>query len=110
MTNPNALRPMAACNSPTTSIYSHTGLQYQSGFFITALYTHTVPPNYKGRDCLRFPVFDQGHLASRSYHPGGVNVALVDGSVRFIRESIDLDVWKALGTRGGGEVISASSY
>ncbi len=109
VTNPNALRPMAACNNPTTT-YNHTGLQYQSGFFITALYTHTVPPNYTGRDCMRFMFFDQGHLASRSYHPGGVNVAMSDGSVRFIREGIQFPVWQALSTRRGGEVIDTSGY
>jgi prepilin-type N-terminal cleavage/methylation domain-containing protein/prepilin-type processing-associated H-X9-DG protein len=109
LTNPNALRPMAACNNPTPA-YNYTGLQYQGGALITALYTHTVPPNYKGRDCMRALVNDQGHLASRSYHTGGVNVALVDGSVKFVGENIHLSVWQALGTRQGGEVISASSY
>ncbi len=38
-----------------------------------------------------------------SYHPGGVNVALFDGSVRFVSNTIDLKVWKALLTCGGGE-------
>jgi len=38
-------------------------------------------------------------ITSRSYHPGGVNAALMDGSVRAISETIDLSVWRALGTR-----------
>jgi prepilin-type processing-associated H-X9-DG protein len=54
--------------------------------------------------------FDQAHLASRSYHLGGVNVAMADGSVRFIGDRIQLQVWKALGTRCGGEIIDSSSY
>ncbi len=41
---------------------------------------------------------------SRSYHTGGVNSALMDGSVRFVRSSVDRDVWRATGTRAGGEV------
>jgi prepilin-type N-terminal cleavage/methylation domain-containing protein/prepilin-type processing-associated H-X9-DG protein len=45
------------------------------------------------------------HKAARSRHPGGVNVLLGDGSVRFIRNSIDLVTWRALGTMNGGEVI-----
>ena len=45
------------------------------------------------------------HLAARSAHPGGVNVALADGSVRFIRDSIPMENWKALGTRAGGEPL-----
>jgi prepilin-type N-terminal cleavage/methylation domain-containing protein/prepilin-type processing-associated H-X9-DG protein len=45
-----------------------------------------------------------------SYHPGGVNVVFCDGSVRFVKESINTAVWRALGTRKGREVISASDY
>ena len=44
-------------------------------------------------------------ITSRSYHEGIVNVALVDGSTRSISENIDKSVWRALGTRSGGEVI-----
>jgi prepilin-type N-terminal cleavage/methylation domain-containing protein/prepilin-type processing-associated H-X9-DG protein len=42
---------------------------------------------------------------ARSYHPGGVNVAMADASVRFISETINLATFRALGTRAGGEVI-----
>ena len=45
-------------------------------------------------------------VTSRSYHPGVVNVCLMDGSVRSISETIDLAVWRALGTRQDGEVIN----
>ena len=45
-----------------------------------------------------------------SYHPGGVNVAFLDGSVRFIKETINRTTWRAMGTRAGGEVVSASDY
>ncbi|HJZ59734.1 MAG TPA: DUF1559 domain-containing protein [Gemmataceae bacterium] len=44
-------------------------------------------------------------VTSRSYHPGGVNVLLMDGSVRFVRNSIPLTTWRALGTRAGNEVV-----
>ena len=49
-------------------------------------------------------------VTSRSYHPGGVNVLLGDGSVRFVKDSVDGQAWRALGTVGGGEVISADAY
>jgi prepilin-type N-terminal cleavage/methylation domain-containing protein/prepilin-type processing-associated H-X9-DG protein len=42
---------------------------------------------------------------ARSRHTGGVNVALCDGSVRFVTNGIDIRVWQALGTSKGGEVI-----
>jgi prepilin-type processing-associated H-X9-DG protein len=44
------------------------------------------------------------YAAARSYHTGGVNALMCDGSVRFISENIDLtSVWQAIGTRQGGE-------
>ncbi len=45
-----------------------------------------------------------------SYHPGGVNVLMGDGSVRFVKNSISQITWWALGTKANGEVISADSY
>jgi len=45
-----------------------------------------------------------------SYHPGGVNAALADGSVRNFKETVAPNVWMALGTRAGGEVLSSDSY
>ena len=45
-----------------------------------------------------------------SNHPGGANVLLCDGSARFIKSTIDIKTWWALGTRNGGEVISSDSY
>ena len=44
-------------------------------------------------------------MVSRSYHTGLVNVVLMDGSVRAVRSSINLNTWRALGTRAGGEVV-----
>ena len=45
-------------------------------------------------------------INARSYHPGGVNTLLGDGSVRFVKSTIDGMVWRALGTVAGGEVVS----
>jgi prepilin-type N-terminal cleavage/methylation domain-containing protein/prepilin-type processing-associated H-X9-DG protein len=49
-------------------------------------------------------------ITSDSYHPGGVNILLADGSVRFIKDSVNGPTRRALGTIAGGEVISADSY
>ena len=45
-----------------------------------------------------------------SYHPGGINVVMGDGSVKFIKDTINQATWWALGTKAGGEVISADAY
>ena len=47
-----------------------------------------------------------GWFAARSLHSGGVNVALADGSSRLVSDSVDLDVWRALGTRNSSEVVT----
>ncbi len=52
----------------------------------------------------------RGSAPATSNHPGGVNVGFCDGSVKFIKDSINLQTWWALGTRNGGEVVSADSY
>jgi prepilin-type N-terminal cleavage/methylation domain-containing protein len=46
------------------------------------------------------------HCAARSNHPGGVVAGHGDGSVRFYNDSIDLNLWRALATAKGGEVVS----
>jgi prepilin-type N-terminal cleavage/methylation domain-containing protein/prepilin-type processing-associated H-X9-DG protein len=111
-TDPADLSPPAACSNPPFpyGTYGITGLLYQSNSSLTCLYTHSVPPNNPGRDCIQYPYLDRIHLAARSYHPGGVNLALCDGSVRFIKSTININAWKALGTRTAGEVLDASGY
>ena len=45
-----------------------------------------------------------------SLHPGGANFAFSDGSVHFLKQSISLVTYNALGSRAGGEVISSDAY
>jgi prepilin-type processing-associated H-X9-DG protein len=49
-------------------------------------------------------------VTSRSHHKGGVNALFADGSVHAIKSAINWQVWRALGTVAGGEVVSADSY
>ncbi len=47
--------------------------------------------------------------AARSKHPGGVNVGFCDGSVRFIKNSVNVYAWRAVSTKDGGEIISSDA-
>jgi prepilin-type processing-associated H-X9-DG protein len=76
-------------------------------------YSHINTPNKKS--CYFTGSKTAGHptstmIGASSYHPGGVNVALLDGSVRFIKDSISQPTWWALATKAGGEIISSDSY
>jgi prepilin-type N-terminal cleavage/methylation domain-containing protein/prepilin-type processing-associated H-X9-DG protein len=95
------------------------GLQFSDGWgyawYIATLYNHVAPPNWQGWDCgIGSSIMDvpseHGIISARSQHPGGVNVLLGDGSVKFVKDSIAIPVWRALGTRAGGEAISADQY
>jgi prepilin-type N-terminal cleavage/methylation domain-containing protein/prepilin-type processing-associated H-X9-DG protein len=74
--------------------------------------TTAVPPNWifpsAGGDCCPGGAHDWGYglIPPRSMHTGGVNAVFGDGSVRFIRSSIDLLTFQRLGHRSDGQVIS----
>ncbi|AMV40782.1 DUF1559 domain-containing protein [Planctomyces sp. SH-PL62] len=100
--------PPADCDASTYSPLNYRGLQYYRATQFLHVYSHTIPPNYKGFDCTD-AVAGAAHMAARSFHSGGVNVGLADGSVRFVKDSVSIDTWRALGTKGAGEIISADS-
>ena len=69
-------------------------------------YTHSQMPNK--RSCTHGDFGRAGDLvAASSQHPGGVNVLLADGSVRFVKSTINYLTWYALATPNGGEAISS---
>jgi prepilin-type processing-associated H-X9-DG protein len=78
-------------------------------------YNHFMPPNCFACDSTT-DGNTQGYAGipdafpPASNHPGGINLSFADGSVRFIKNSIGLQVWWALGTRSGGEILSSDSY
>ncbi len=70
-------------------------------------FRNTPPPAYPGDTT---PAVNGDTYAARSRHPGGVNAVFADGSVRFIKDSINLPTWRALSTTQGNEVISSDAY
>ena len=66
-------------------------------------YQHYLPPNSNIPD---MGTCGWGIFGARSNHTGGVNVCFCDGSVRFIRDSIDLEPWRAYASRNGNDVIN----
>jgi prepilin-type N-terminal cleavage/methylation domain-containing protein/prepilin-type processing-associated H-X9-DG protein len=81
--------------------YSNVGAPWLYGYHSTTSYWHSAPPNT--RSCM-FPG-SRIMTTANSNHTNGVNLALCDGSVRFVSNSISLATWRALGTRNGGEVL-----
>jgi hypothetical protein len=91
---------------------NHRGFSWTKGEYRCTAYNHYYGPNSPNPDCIlalsdpnpaRYTVA-VGFRAARSMHTGGVNLGLGDGSVRFVRDTIDLATWRALSTRAKGEV------
>ncbi len=103
-----AMNPMTALR-----LTRRQGMSWVMGEMCCTSYNHVAPPNGKTCAGTGFP----GTMANMpmqvppsSRHPGGVNTLMGDGTVRFIKSTIGLQTWRALGTRAGGEVVSADSY
>ena len=80
-----------------------------TGTLIGQLFSFSLPTDWLQGN---YPtIFQQlGQWGFRSRHPGGVNFAMTDGSVRFIKDSVNIATYRALGTRNLNEVISSDSY
>jgi prepilin-type N-terminal cleavage/methylation domain-containing protein/prepilin-type processing-associated H-X9-DG protein len=101
-------------SQPYFSNASWLGSDWSQGMYGYSLGNTLLPPNppYPNcRTCLWAGDFDcAGMYGMSSYHAGGANVAMADGSVRFLKSSTSQQVVWALGTRNGGEVISADAH
>jgi hypothetical protein len=80
---------------------SNVGAPWISPNHSTTYYYHILPPN--DRSCM-FPP-QRIATTANSQHVGGVHMLACDGSVRFVTQNIDLSVWRAVGTRDGGEKV-----
>jgi prepilin-type N-terminal cleavage/methylation domain-containing protein len=82
--------------------YSNVGAPWLQQYHSTNQYNHVLPPN--GRSCMYPP----GRISTtaNSQHVGGVHLLLCDGSARFVSDSVDIGIWRAVGSINGSEVIS----
>lgn len=93
----------SVCDAITTYRFNR-GYAWVDGGAVNGMYNHYYAPNSKSADCLGRT--SPGWKAARSYHTGGVQCLMGDGSVRFVGETIDLTIWRGAATRSGGEVVS----
>ncbi|TWT57376.1 Type II secretion system protein G precursor [Thalassoglobus neptunius] len=89
---------------PTYSIVQ--GRSWISGWtFAANHYLHTMPINDRNCHLYGGEGYGMNIATPGSYHPGGVNTLMGDGAVRFVNESIGMEVWWALGSRNGNEIL-----
>ncbi len=110
-----------ACRSRTLDTSSvnlfRLGLDnWSRGRFTGTLYNHIYTPNASFFDCCNscdaIPNTDseEAIITARSYHPGGVNLLMGDGQVRFVSDGVDEQIWRAIGSRAGQERVSNATF
>jgi prepilin-type N-terminal cleavage/methylation domain-containing protein/prepilin-type processing-associated H-X9-DG protein len=125
---PDTLNYLQACNAvwqtnlTASSAWQNGGENWAWGTPGVTMFQTIVPPsstqypwNSCRSDCGGGPPppcgVDSSHITNAtSRHPGGCNVLFADGSVHFVKSSINMKTWMQLGTVDGGEVVSSDSY
>jgi prepilin-type processing-associated H-X9-DG protein len=96
------------------------GIKWMYGAPGHSMYNHRRSPNDRNVDCRGgLPHSDKSaadwanlslNITSRSRHPGGANSLFMDGSVKFVKDTVAPVAWQALGSRNGGEVVSSDGF
>ncbi len=102
------LDAVEAATLPRNPATSNSGQTWLEGNMTWTRYNHLLPPGQ--RTCANGLTWNGVAMTATSRHPGGVNIALADGSVRFVRESVNPDIWRALATIRGREVVASDAY
>jgi prepilin-type processing-associated H-X9-DG protein len=88
------------------------GMSWAGGIHAHDSYTHTSTPNKKS--CFRGSEWETINAdtvyTANSYHPGGVNMLMCDGSVRFVSDNVSGTAYRAIGTRAEKEQISNTEF
>jgi prepilin-type N-terminal cleavage/methylation domain-containing protein/prepilin-type processing-associated H-X9-DG protein len=103
--------------SSSTGINNEKGFRWAEDMGGMTLFNTIVPPTssqytftYCGLGFANNNATDQGYQNANSNHPGGANFLFADGHVQFLKSTINIRTYWALGTRADGEVISSDSY
>jgi prepilin-type N-terminal cleavage/methylation domain-containing protein/prepilin-type processing-associated H-X9-DG protein len=117
-----ALLNVQACQSipSTTAVNGNSWLQgfaYTWGYpwhWMVTTYNHYNTPNKFTCGAAGDPNSPYGGTTMMnpptSFHPGGVNICFADGSVKFIKDTVNIQAFWAIGTRNGGEVLGSDAY
>jgi len=117
--NPSAiLSGLRACDqawqSGSGSVDTQRGKNWAHGAMAFTLFNTVATPNSvedKWAYCSRIATGGMTNFSEAdSYHSGGVNTLMTDGSVKFIKDSVNKFTWWALGTRANGEVLSSDAF
>jgi prepilin-type N-terminal cleavage/methylation domain-containing protein/prepilin-type processing-associated H-X9-DG protein len=114
---PTVLPALQLCNTSwnnrSGTLNTARGNFWFHGTQAQTMFNTVLTPNselYPWAFCSSAAIGDAEFVTANSNHPGGVNILMADGSVRFAKDSINQATWWALGTRASGEVISSDSY
>lgn len=116
LSGPELTNYAGQCHSSGLVLQQTRGSKWLYGAPGHSMYNHMRVPNDRDVDCRGgIPHSNKTdalwktlshNVTTHSRHPGGVHSLLCDGSVRFVSENIDIMVWKAVGSRNGGEAVA----
>jgi prepilin-type N-terminal cleavage/methylation domain-containing protein/prepilin-type processing-associated H-X9-DG protein len=119
-TGPQLINYPADCSGPGLKLNMTRGVIWIYGAPGHSMYNHVRPPNDRGVDCrgglphssdtnFFWDRLSQ-NVTTHSRHPGGVHALRCDGSVLFVKNSINPSVWSALASRNGQEIVSSEAF
>jgi hypothetical protein len=92
------------CDAANGTFSARRGGKWIDGHYGNTLYNHYYTPNPTNWDCGNGS-HNKGLSTARSYHSGGVNLLFVEGSVRFVRNTVSLTTWRAMGSSDANDVL-----